>query len=56
MHLIMTHEQADFDAIASLLAAALLQEDAYALLPRRLNCNVRNFIDLYGGELPFLSL
>jgi tRNA nucleotidyltransferase (CCA-adding enzyme) len=53
MHIIMTHEQADFDAIASLLATAILQEDAYALIPRKLNRNVNYFIELYGGELPF---
>lgn len=52
----MTHEQADFDAIASLLAGAMLQEDAFALLPRRMNRNVRAFLDLYGGELPFHKL
>ncbi len=51
----MTHEQADFDAIASLLAAALLQKDAFALLPKKMNRNVHAFIDLYGGELPFYS-
>ncbi len=52
----MTHEQADFDAIASLLAAALLQKDAFALLPKKMNRNVNAFIDLYGGEMPFYSL
>jgi len=53
MHVIMTHEQADFDAMASLLAAALLQEDAYALVPKKMNRNVTAFIELYGPELPF---
>ncbi len=52
----MTHEQTDFDAIASLLAAALLQEDAFAVKPRTLNRNVSAFIDLYGGELPFYEM
>ena len=32
MHLILTHEQADFDATAALLAARLLQPDALAVL------------------------
>ncbi len=49
----MTHEQADFDALASLLAAALLQEDAYALIPKKMNRNVSSFFGLYGDELPF---
>jgi tRNA nucleotidyltransferase (CCA-adding enzyme) len=53
MHLILTHEQADFDGIASLLGAALLHPQAVALLPRRMNRNVRSFIDLYGQDLPF---
>ena len=52
----MTHEQADFDAIASLLAAAILQDEAYALIPRKLNRNVSSFIELYGGELPFYEI
>ena len=52
MHIIMTHEQADFDAIASLTAMALLEENAYAILPHRINRNVRSFLDLCGNELP----
>ncbi len=53
MQLIMTHEQADFDALASLLGAHLLVPDAYALLPRQINRNGRNFLDKYGQELGF---
>lgn len=53
MHLIVTHEQADFDATAALLAARLLQPQALAILPRRLNRNVRAFLTLYGETLPF---
>jgi len=49
----MTHEQADFDAIASLLGAHLLDEHALPVLPRRLNRNVRAYLNLYGNELPF---
>ena len=52
MHIIMTHEQADFDALASLVATAMLQPEAYAILPRRVNRNVRSFLELYGAELP----
>lgn len=52
MHLILTHEQADFDAVASLLAARLLEPDALAVLPRRLNRNVRAYLMLYGDDLP----
>jgi tRNA nucleotidyltransferase (CCA-adding enzyme) len=53
MHLILTHEQADFDAVASLLAARLLHPDALAILPRRLNRNVRAYLTLYGEQFPF---
>lgn len=53
MDVILTHEQADFDAIGALLGAALLQKNARAVLPRRCNRNVRAFLNLYGPELPF---
>jgi tRNA nucleotidyltransferase (CCA-adding enzyme) len=56
MQIIMTHEQADFDALASLLAASLLQADAYALMPKKMNRNVQSFITRYGEELPFYDL
>ncbi|MFZ6031448.1 MAG: CBS domain-containing protein [Chloroflexota bacterium] len=55
MRLILTHEQADFDALASLLAAWLLDESALPVLPRRMNRNVRAFVTLYGAELPFIE-
>jgi len=55
MHIILTHEQADFDAIASLLGAHLLNEAAIPVLPRRMNRNVRAFLTLYGVDLPFVD-
>lgn len=55
MHVILTHEQADFDAIAAALGAFLLNEHAFPVLPRRMNRNVRAFITLYGAELPFVE-
>jgi len=55
MHVILTHEQADFDSIGSLLGACLLYEHATAVLPRRMNRNVRAFLSLYGAELPFID-
>ncbi len=51
-HLILTHEQADFDAVAALLAARLLEPQAHAILPHRLNRNVRAFLNLYGEDVP----
>lgn len=53
MQLILTHEQADFDALASLLCAHILNEKAIPVLPNRANRNVRNFLNLYGADLPF---
>jgi tRNA nucleotidyltransferase (CCA-adding enzyme) len=55
MQLILTHDQADFDAIGSLLGAALIHEGAIPVLPSRLNRNVRAFQNLYGSELPFVD-
>ena len=55
MQIILTHEQADFDALASLLGAYLLYETAIPVLPRRMNRNVRAFITLYGINLPFVD-
>ncbi len=55
MEVILTHEQADFDALASLLAAQLLSDQAIPILPGRLNHNVRNFINLYGVEFSFIE-
>lgn len=55
MQIILTHEQADFDALGALLGAALLNEKAAAVLPRRVNRNVRAFLTLYGEDLPFVD-
>lgn len=55
MQIILTHEQADFDAIGALLGAALLNENDLAVQPRRMNRNVRAFINIYSSELPFID-
>lgn len=55
MNVILTHEQADFDALAAMLAASLLHGRAFPVLPHRMNRNVRAFINLYGAELPFIE-
>jgi len=55
MDLILTHEQADFDAIGSLLGASLLLRGSYPVLPRHINRNVRSFINLYSPQLPFMD-
>src|SRR5512136_639381 len=53
MHIILTHANADFDAIASLLGAWRLYPDALPVLPNTVNRNVRDFITLYETQLPF---
>ncbi len=53
MEVILTHEHADFDALASLLAARKLFPDAIPVLPRALNRNLRDFLVLYRSSLPF---
>lgn len=53
MRLILTHEQADFDAVASLLGKALTGKDDIGLLPRQMNRNVHDFMISHGSELPF---
>ncbi len=55
MEVILTHENADFDAIASLLGASKLFPAATPVLPRRINRNGRAFLALYGTELPFVE-
>ncbi len=52
--LILTHDNADFDAVASLLAAHKLDPEALPVLPKRVNRNVEEFLTLYGSELPFV--
>ena len=53
--IITTHERTDFDALASLLAAALIFPDAYPVLPRQLNRNVREFLALYHNHFRFVD-
>ena len=52
--LIVTHEHADFDAVASLLAAHKLYPGAVPVLPRSINRNVRHFLTIYRDAFPFV--
>jgi tRNA nucleotidyltransferase (CCA-adding enzyme) len=54
--IILTHEHADFDALASLLAAARLYGQALPVLPRRMNRNLEAFLAVYRDVLPFVRL
>jgi len=55
LHIVITHEQADFDAAASLFAVCLLDPSAVAVLPRKINRNVRAFLTLHGFDLPVME-
>jgi len=55
MEVILTHENTDFDALASLLGASKLYPEAIPVLPRRPNRNLRHFLTLYCDELPFVQ-
>lgn len=54
MLLILTHENSDFDAVASQLAARKLYPEGTPLLSRRVNRNVSQFLALYWDALPFV--
>ena len=53
--ILVTHERTDFDALASLLGASLIFPDAYPVLPRQMNRNVREFLALYHNHFRFVS-
>lgn len=55
MKIIVSHENADFDAVASMLAAHKLYRDAIPVLADRLNQNVHRFLALYQNGLPFVQ-
>ncbi|OFW57140.1 MAG: hypothetical protein A2133_08880 [Actinobacteria bacterium RBG_16_64_13] len=53
---ITTHQNADFDALAAAVGAALLYPEARIVFAGSLNPNVREFVSLHGESLPILSL
>lgn len=55
MNLILTHDNADFDAVASLWAAHRLASGAVPVLPRRVNRNVERFLNLYADVFAFVQ-
>lgn len=55
VRLILTHDNADFDAVASMLAAHKLDPEAKPVLPKRVNRNVDRFLTLYASALPFIQ-
>jgi tRNA nucleotidyltransferase (CCA-adding enzyme) len=53
---ITTHQNADFDALAATVGAALLYPEARIVFTGSLNPNVREFVSLHGETLPIISL
>ncbi len=54
MEIILTHNNADFDGVAAMLAASKLYPTAVPVLPKKLNRNVQEFLTLYQNGLPFV--
>jgi len=54
--LILSHEHTDFDALASMLAAARLYPQSVPVLPRQINRNLEAFLSDYHDLLPFVHL
>jgi tRNA nucleotidyltransferase (CCA-adding enzyme) len=55
VEIILTHQNADFDAIASMLGAYKLNPEAVPILPSRQHASVREFLALYRNGLPFIA-
>jgi tRNA nucleotidyltransferase (CCA-adding enzyme) len=55
IEVILTHEHTDFDALASMQAAALLFPQAIPVLPQQLNRNVSEFLALYKNQFRFVK-
>ncbi len=47
MHIITTHKNTDFDALASAVAAALVYPGALPVIPRAVNHNVKRFLSIH---------
>jgi tRNA nucleotidyltransferase (CCA-adding enzyme) len=54
MLLILTHENSDFDAVASQMAASKLYPEGVPLLSWRVNRNVNQFLTLYWDAFDFV--
>ncbi len=55
MNIILTHEQADMDALASQLGVWFLYPESVPVLPRSINRNGRRFLERFGDRLPFIQ-
>ena len=55
MEIIVTHKNADFDALSSLVAASILYPHAKPVVPKTLNPNVRAFLSIHKELFSFLD-
>ncbi len=53
--IIVTHKNADFDALASLVAATLIYADSVPILPKQVNPNVKAFLSIHKDLFNFAS-
>lgn len=56
MKVIIGHTSADFDCLASMIAAKKIYQEALAVFPGAIEENVRKFLSLYGSALDITSL
>jgi tRNA nucleotidyltransferase (CCA-adding enzyme) len=52
MDIVLTHRNADFDALSSLIAASIVYPEARAIVPKTLNPNVRAFLSIHKDLFP----
>ena len=55
MEIIVTHKNADFDALSSLVAASIIYPEAKPILPKVLNPNVRAFLSIHKDLFSFID-
>lgn len=55
MQIVTTHNNTDFDALASMVAATILYPGAIPVLPRNINPNVRAFLSIHKDVLNMYS-
>ncbi|MBU1172244.1 MAG: CBS domain-containing protein [Proteobacteria bacterium] len=53
MKIITTHKSADFDALASVIAASLVYPGSIPVLPKTMNPNVKAFLSIHKELFPF---
>ncbi len=56
MKIIVTHRNADFDAVASLVAASMIYPDAESVIPKTVNPNVKAFMSIHKDIFDFKYL